>query len=420
MDRYLKPLPLLIGIFAGFVVTDGNSLALSGDLSVPEIQVSNKDFPAVVSNGLRPNPSGGVEWEISFREDMTVGVKEGDENYMFGRLWYFNVDAEGNIYAVDWDRKWIQKYGPEGKHLLTIGRHGQGPGEFGNIWMPHFDSKGNLYVRDIVNHKIAFFDSGGKLLKEIKMPEKAGEIQINSQGDYVGYVSEEKTDPTLGMRVLFSHGLFDQDFSPIAVFQQTTWTPTPSSGRDSESYAKFLAESMSQGAFGPEVTLLLGLDNRIYVGYPESYEIRIYSPDGKPERMIRKDQPPQPVTEAHKKDYAARQEREFLFALADRVPESVRKKALSLIRYPKYLPAYQKFALLDNGWLAVVVDAIRDGQAKIDIFDENGVYVAEVMALIPVAGLIFRKDKAYAVFETEEGYKFIKRYAWKADKKKAT
>jgi hypothetical protein len=173
---------------------------------------------------------------------------------------------------------------------------------------------------------------------------------------------------------------------------------------------------MNQGAIAPEVTLILGWDDRIYVGFPESYEIRVYSPDGKPEKMIRKDQPPQPVTETHKKDYAAAQERDFLFSLADRIPESVRKKALSMIRYPKYLPAYQKFALMGNGWLAVVVDAVRGGQAKIDIFDENGVYIAEAMARLPVDGLMFRKDKAYSIIETEEGYRFIKRYSWKAER----
>jgi len=408
---------LLFGLCLAFIMITGDSyLTVSGDSPFFPSLPSQESFPSVVANGRHPAPPRGVEWKVSFKEDLTIGVKEGDENYMFGSRLWFNVDDRGNIYAVDWDRKRIQMYGPDGKYRLGIGRRGQGPGEFGNIWMPHFDGRGNLYVRDIVNHKVAFFDPSGKLIKEIKMPAKAGDIQVNSRGDYAGYVSEEKTDPKSGMRVIFSYGLFDKEFSPVAILQQTTWSPASSSGRDPESVARFLAETMSQGALAPEVTFFLGRDGRIYVGYPKSYEIRVYSPEGKPERMIRKDQPPQPVREAHKKDYAAAQERDFLFSLAGRVPESIRKKALSLIRYPKHLPAYQKFALMDDGWLAVVVDAIRGGQAKIDIFDENGVYIAEVMARLPVDGLMFRRDKAYAITETEDGYKFIKRYSWKAEK----
>jgi hypothetical protein len=404
--KYFKYLALAFFVYA--FVGAGSSAAEKTTGSQPARQKSG-DF-VLVSNPRTPKNPG---MRIVFNEDLTIGVKEGDENYMFGsRFLYINVDDDGNIYGVDWDRKRIQKYDPEGQYLLTIGRHGQGPGEFGNVWAPHFDKDNHLYVRDIVNHKVSFFDLNGTLAREIKMPLKAGDIQVNSRGEYVAYVNEEKSDPKLGMRVIFSHGLFDKDLNPLAVFQQTTWTPTPPSGRGPEAFAKYLGDSMSKGALGPEVTLVLARDDRIYVGFPETYEIRVYSPAGKPERLIRKDQPPQPVTEIHKKDYAARQERDFLFSFGDRLPESARKKALSMIQYPRFLPAYQTFSLLDNGWLAVVVDAIEGGPAKIDFFDEHGVYVAETSARIPVEGLTFKKGKAYAVETTEDGYKFVKRYSF--------
>jgi hypothetical protein len=378
-----------------------------GDKPVPYQKFD--DFVQVSNPKTPKNPS----MRIIFKDDLTIGVKEGDENYMFGsRFFYINVDDEGNIYAVDWDRRRIQKYGLDGKYLLTIGRPGQGPGEFQNVWTPHFDRAGYLYVRDIVNHKVSFFNPNGKVIKELKMPDKAGDIQVNSRGEYVGYVSEEKTDPKLGMKVISSYGLFDKDLYPLAVFQQTTWTPVNLAGRDADSLAKFLSGIMSGGALAPNVTVLLGPNDRIYIGFPETYEIHVYSAEGKLERLIRKDQPPQPVTELHKKDYEARQERDFLFSLHDQYPESVRKKALSMIRYPKYLPAYQTFALMDNGWLAVVVDATEGGLARIDFFDGSGAYIAESVARIPVEGLRFKKDKAYAVMTTEDGYKFVKRYSF--------
>ncbi len=400
---------LSLAVFAIIGVVD---LVYSDGLSSFQTQAAKDVFPVVVDNGRHPAPPKGGEWKISFLEDLTVGVKEGDENYMFGKRLYFNVDDDGNIYAVDWDRKRIQKYGPDGKYILTIGRFGQGPGEFQNVWMPHFDREGSLYTQDIANHKVVFFDLNGKLIKEVKLPEKTDDILINSRGEYVGYIHEIKEDPKSGAKVISSFGLFDKDFNPIAVIHQTTQTFATLKGRDPGSLAEFLAEMMSKSAFSPEVTLLLGRDDRLYMGYPESYEIRVYSPSGKPERLIRKDQPSQLVTELHKKDYGSLQEREFLLGLPAVYSESIRKKALAMIRYPKYLPAYQKFALLDNGWLAVVVDAVKDGPAKVDFFDENGVYIAEVVASIPVDGLIFRKDKAYAIVETEEGYRFIKRFTW--------
>lgn len=395
--------------FLAYAFICGSSPAIGKTPGSKPARQKPDDF-VLVSNPKTPKSPG---MRIVFNEDLTIGVKEGDENYMFGsRFLTFNVDEEGNIYAVDWDRKRIQKYSPEGKYLLTIGRHGQGPGEFGNVWAPHFDKDKQLYVRDVTNHKVAFFDLEGKLLKEIKMPEKAGEVQINSRGEYLSYVDDQRVESGGQLNIIYRYGLFDKDFNLLASFQQTTWTSPPSSGRDSESLAKFLAEIMSNGALSPYVTLFLGRGDKIYVGYPEVYEIRVYSPEGKPNRLIRKDHPPQPVAEMHKEDYAARQDRDFLSTLPAVYSESIKEKALSMIRYPKCLPAYRTFTLVDNGWLAVVVDAIEGGSAKIDFFDEHGVYIAEASAKIPVEGLTFKKGKAYAVETTEDGYKFVKRYSF--------
>jgi hypothetical protein len=417
MSDYLKAIFLLVISSAVFAATGADGL-LFLDYSLPsEIQSAQGTFPTIIANGQHPSAQGRGEWKISFKEDLTIGVKEGDENYMFGNRLYFTVDDDGNIYAVDWDRKRIQKYGADGKYLLTIGRPGQGPGEFGNIWTPFFDGQGTLYVRDISNQKLAFFERSGKFVKAIKVPHKVGDIQINSHGIYVTSVSQEIVEPNGDMKVLTHYGLFDKDFNPIAVFQVTAETMTRRSGSAAESAAKRLAESMSRMAFPPKVTMLLDSDDRIYIGYPETFEIRVYSPDGKPERIIRKDQLPQLMMEQHKKDYVALQEKDFLLYLADIYPESIRKKALDMITYPKYLPAYQKFTFMDNGWLAVVVSTTRDGPTKIDVFDENGIYIAEVTAQIPVDGLKFSKDKVYAVMESDDGFKFIKRYTWTAVKK---
>jgi len=410
--KALSKLELSLLVFLNLLVI---GLIDSNRLSSAQTKIEKDAFPVVIDNGSNPKSPDGRIWTISFKEDLIIGVKEGDENYMFGDRIEFNVDNEGNIYAVDWDRKRIQKYGPDGTYILTIGRDGQGPGEFINPWKPYFNRQGNLYIRDIANHKVSFFDLKGELITEIKLPEKVDGIQINSRGDYVGGITDIQVDPK-SKKTTYSHsyGLFDQELNPIGVFLQTTWTSSLLKGRDPDSLAEFLAETMSKNAYSPEVTHILGRDDRIYLGYPESYEIKVYSPEGKPEKLIRKDQPLQPVTESYKKDFAASQEKDFLVYVADLYPESVRKKALSLIRYPKYLPAYQKFVLLDNGWLAVVVDVVKGGLTKLDFFDENGIYIAEILTRIPIKGLIIRKDKAYAIYESEDGYQFIKRYAFSA------
>ena len=46
---------------------------------------------------------------IVFKEELSIGVADGDEKYMFGSSVVFNVDDQGNIYALDWENKQVKK-----------------------------------------------------------------------------------------------------------------------------------------------------------------------------------------------------------------------------------------------------------------------------------------------------------------------
>lgn len=154
-------------------------------------------------------------------EDLSIGVAEGDENYMFGSLIYFNTYEGGNFYINDWDRKRIQKYDSQGKYLLTIGREGQGPGEFQNVWHPRFDNEKNMYVSDIVSHRISFFNKEGKSLKQIKTPSDFDNIYINSKGFFICTKSKILEDEAI-FRYMQIFGLFDDKFDPIVEFHSET------------------------------------------------------------------------------------------------------------------------------------------------------------------------------------------------------
>jgi len=119
-------------------------------------KVEEVDGVVVVSNPKEPIPKNGLKKRIIFKEELSIGVIEGDENYMFGSRIRFNTDDEGNFYVSDRDNKRIQKYNSQGKYLLTIGREGQGPGEFEFLSMPRFDKENNIYVVDMRNSRVSF------------------------------------------------------------------------------------------------------------------------------------------------------------------------------------------------------------------------------------------------------------------------
>lgn len=368
--------------------------------------VQKSDDVVIISNPKTPVPKKGLKMRIVFKEELSIGVTEGDENYMFGNRVYFNTDEKGNFYVVDWDRKRIQKYDTQGKYLATIGREGQGPGEFRNVWMPRFDENGNMHVTDIANHRVTFFDKDGKFLKQIPIPVEFSVQFINSRGLFVGSQSEGKEEAG-AMRWSITYGLFDDKFQCVAEIRRSTQEARGPSGRDAKSRAQFLASIYSREAFQPHVTYFLAKNDFIFFGYPEKYEIHIYSPEGKLVTIIQRDYEPIKVSKKHIDDFIDYLEDEYYRFIP--TPDDVKKQVYQFIEYPKHIPPYQTFTLMENGWLAVVVDTLKNEYSLFDIFDEEGKYIAQFKANIPAENLFFKNGKAYAL-AIENGYRFVKRY----------
>lgn len=159
---------------------------------------------------------------IVFKEELSIGVAEGDENYMFGSSVVFNVDDKGNIFAMDWDNKHVKKFGPDGKYILTFGRAGQGPGEFRNPSGVRFTRDGNLYMSENFGNKIMFFDQNGVYLNQTTLPARIFDIWITPAGTYLGnkwvapqYVGQAPTESSIT--------IFDGRFKPILELHKETF-----------------------------------------------------------------------------------------------------------------------------------------------------------------------------------------------------
>ena len=92
-----------------------------------------------------------------------------------------------------------------------------------------------------------------------------------------------------------------------------------------------------------------------------------------------------------------------------KIPAQEEKRVFELIEWPKYKPAYERFTLMENGWIFVVIDSVREGWKLVDIFNEDGEFLAQFETEISTDRLSFDNGKAYAV-ATIDDYKYIKRY----------
>lgn len=362
----------------------------------------------IISNPKYPVPPDGKKKKILFEEELAIGVVEGDENYMFGNHIIFNTDDEGNFYITDWDRKKIQKYSPEGKFLLTIGKQGQGPGEFANLSIARFDSRQRIYVTDIANHRINFFDKKGNFLEQVTIPDVFENLYINSKGQYISSRTQPAESEYSFSAYKLEWGIYDSQFKLISEFYSETRDRKPPEGRDMTSRAKFVAGILSDIAFQPYPCYVVTDNDFVYFGTRENYLIDVFDPEGEKVRSIRREYDPIKINDKDRDYFIKNIAEDFIRDY----PEQLRKETYKFIKYPKYKPAYSSFALMENGWLAVVVDSMPGEGTLFDLFDKQGVYIGHFRADIPSENLFFKNSKAYAVAE-KNGYKFAKRYRFK-------
>jgi hypothetical protein len=121
------------------------------------------------------NQKGGVWGEapkIALELVRKIGdVDTEDEHLAFNFPNDVAVDKDGAIYVLDAGNARIQKFGPDGAYLATIGRKGQGPGEFIMPDSIGFDKDGNLVVADMAQSRVHIIIGGGKDVRSVVIKE---------------------------------------------------------------------------------------------------------------------------------------------------------------------------------------------------------------------------------------------------------
>lgn len=103
--------------------------------------------------------------DIEFIEDLSIGVVEGHENYMFNYPADVESDREGNLYVLDYMDCVIKKYDSAGGFIKKFGGKGQGPGEFQAVYCMFISRQNELYVKDAGSNKIKQFSLEGEYQK---------------------------------------------------------------------------------------------------------------------------------------------------------------------------------------------------------------------------------------------------------------
>lgn len=97
--------------------------------------------------------------------EVTIGVFDGAEEYIFGDLVSVAMATDGTIYAMDRQVPALRVYNTDGSYRTTFGRGGEGPGEYkqpdGGL---NVLSDGRVVLRDPGNARFQVFSPEGEAL----------------------------------------------------------------------------------------------------------------------------------------------------------------------------------------------------------------------------------------------------------------
>ncbi len=123
--------------------------------------------------------------------EVTIGVFDGEDEYIFGDVSAVGVSAAGEIFVLDRQVPVVRVYSAAGTHLRNLGREGGGPGEFKRPRSLAFLPDGRLLVRDAGNGRINVYDQDGESVTSWRLP--AGGTFNTSRPMYVDHVGNAYT-----------------------------------------------------------------------------------------------------------------------------------------------------------------------------------------------------------------------------------
>lgn len=226
-----------------------------------EGRILTKDGVVIIENRGSGLWRDKTSEKITFREDLSIGVEEGEEYLMFRAFLRVAVDSKLNIYILDALNQRLLKFDKEGNFIWKAGRKGQGPGEF--QWPNNIAITIDEDVVVIDSPFIHFFRNDGIFQHVLKVRESIRGIQFLSDNKlFVNTVT--KGQPGIAAEFLSSEG-------------------------------KLLGKFPDEYRYGPKISPNLGASigggffqlygNKIFLSIPDRYEIREYDLAG---RVLRK------------------------------------------------------------------------------------------------------------------------------------
>ena len=371
-------------------------------------------------------------------EEMSIGVADGAEEYMFGDVADIALGRDGSMYVLDRQVPAIRQYDDRGKYIRTIGRSGAGPGEYRSPSGLATMRDGRLLLWDTGNWRINVYAGDGTSLTQWMTPS-------GSSGSSTAQFSRALLVDTAGV-VITRKTIFSRDFNN----RPTVWVRIRPDGslidtiRPPPAPRKSQTLSATRGnasvsiplPFSPGRVVVMSPLGYLVAGFPDRYAFELHQPGGSIV-SVRRDMKPEPVSRVERTEARG--------GIEERMRSTDPTWSWNGPDIPDTKPLYSDIHVGLDGriWIALVPEVgPRVGSTSMsmgvgnpggarrppasperapskpalyDVFEPDGRYHGQVQVPPRVSSVVRRGDHVWAVAFDAEDVPRIKRYriAWK-------
>lgn len=252
----------------------------------------NADIPIVTSDPSASDATCRADPEPMLTIGDAVG---GDENLWFSTIRGVGLLSDGSVAAIDRSSEEVRVFGPDGRHLVSMGRSGDGPGEFRSAWFLWVLPGDTLWVGDYRPWRYNVFTRDGQFVRAVEMtpvypnPSRAGGVlldgtSINTRTTYIARSNFTVPDTLL----VEAH---DADGRLVSTLARV---PNRVEGTTAKSEAANLTLSPLFAASG----FADAIGNTVAVGHGRDPEVRLFDRELSLQRIVRWSEPSRRVTSA--------------------------------------------------------------------------------------------------------------------------
>jgi len=351
-------------------------------------------------------------WQVAEEPTLTIGSVEDEA----GRALYQVTGAlrleDGRIVIANHGTYQLRFYDEAGEFVSASGGRGGGPGEFMSVEGIFRYGADSLLAVDVYNHRVSYFDLDGRFGRSVRLEPNAEipfprALGVFSDGSLLAIRGLYVLGGTLPARaerpqqLLFRYQPDGQTAQPVgpfpggerAVFATGRRTPTGE-----------LAVIQLGRRFGKKTAFAVAGD-RFYVADNATYEIQVYSVDGRLTHLFRKRHTPLVVTDAdvsalRDSVFANESDRILLRSWDNRPPP------------PETMPAYAPYIHIDRELNLWVREYTRVGAREwaYSVFNEGGVFLGMVPFPMGLTVLDIGRDYVLGLVRDELDVEYVQLY----------